>query len=235
MIVKNDINPNDVDLLIFDVDGTLVRFKTLQKLLKESFIIFDVYEVLDEKGYLKEYISAVSKALNSNENDFSFDKLAKSFEKNFIVCRDYKIPAKDYLRVLLDLEKKYAKIIKGVKETLPYLYDNYEQVISTNWFKDSQVAKLSKYDLCKYFRKIYSCEGVYPKPNKEHFHIISSECELDPSRCLVIGDSLSDMKSHLYGFNTLLVDYRNSKQGIYPYSDVVVNDFKDVRKVLTRK
>jgi len=234
MIIKNDINPKDIELLIYDVDGTLVEFKTLQKLLKESFIIFDVYEVLEEKGYFKEYVSAVSKALNPKDRNFSFNKLARSFEKNFTVCRDYKIPGIYYLRVLLDLERKYTKAVDGVRETLPSLYNEYRQVISTNWFKNSQQSKLGKYDLCKYFEKIYSCEGVYPKPNKKHFRSISDEYRTNPERCLVIGDSSTDISAHQYGYKTLLTDYRNQKSNLYDNSDAVVTDFRDIKKVLKR-
>ena len=235
MIIKNDINPNDMDLLIYDVDGTLVEFKTLQKLLKESFLICDVYEVLDfEKEYLKEYVSSVSKALNPNEKNFSFNKLARSFEKNFTVCRDYKIPGIYYLKVLLDLERKYTKIIDGVKETLPSLYSDYRQVISTNWFGCSQKAKLDKYGLCRYFEKIYSCEENYPKPNERHFKLISDEYKTSPKRCLVIGDSFTDIGAYQYGYNTLLVDYRSNKSNLYNNSNAVVTEFSDIKKILKK-
>ena len=232
MILKNNINPQTIDLLIYDVDGTLVEFKTLYKLLKESFQIFGI-EYKNE--YFKEYLNSVSNALNVNEKDFCFNKLSNCFEKKFAICREYGVSGREYLSVLLNLEYKYTSIIDGVKETLPYLNNNYQQVVSTNWFKDSQIVKLDKYELCKYFKEIYSCEEVYPKPNEKHFQMISDNYMFDHNRCLVIGDSSSDMEAYYYGYNTLLVDYRNSKKDLYHCSDAVVTDFGDIKKVLEKK
>ena len=231
MIIKNNINPKNIDLLIYDVDGTLVEFKTLYNLLRESF---KIHGVNFKQDYYKEYVSSVVKALNCDEKDFSFDKLSKSFEENFIICRDYKVSGSDYLNTLLSLERKYTRLKVGVKDTLPYLSNNYDQVISTNWFEDSQRVKLDKYNLCRYFQKIYSCEGTYPKPNMKHFKMISEDYSLNHNECLVIGDSDADMGAYFHGYNTLLVDYKGDKKDLYCCSSAVVTEFSDIKKILRK-
>ncbi len=232
MILKNNLNSKNIKLLVYDVDGTLVYFKTLYNLLKESF---EIHEIPFKKEYFDEYVIAVSSSLNENRSDFSYKSLSNSFDKNFEIIKKYNLSGKDYLKTLLDLEYKYTQIFKGVNDTLKYLYKEYLQVISTNWFADSQKVKIDKYNLLKYFQKIYSCELYYPKPNRKHFERISDEYNIEPSECLIIGDSITDVKASNYGYNTLLLDYNNKKENIYDLSTVVADDFRDIKKVLTRK
>ncbi len=232
MIIKDNLNTKNIKLLIYDVDGTLVYFKTLFYLLKESF---EIHGIPFKKEYFDEYVLAVSTSLNENRTDFGHRSLSNSFDENFEIIKKYNLSGKDYLKTLLDLEYKYTQVFKGVNNTLSYLYKEYPQVISTNWFEESQKAKINKYDLLKYFQKIYSCELYYPKPNKKHFERISNDYNLLPEECLIIGDSISDVKASIYGYNTLLVDYNSKKENIYDLSTYVVNDFRDIKKVLTRK
>lgn len=232
MIIKDNLNTRNIKLLIYDVDGTLVRFETLFDLLKESF---EIHGIPFKKEYFSEYVSAVSSSLNENRKDFSHRSLSNSFDKYFEIIKKYHIDGKEYLQTLLDLEYKYTYVFNGVNDTLNYLYKIYSQVISTNWFRESQKIKIDKFDLLKYFEKIYSCELYYPKPNKKHFERISNEYSLSPEECLVIGDSSPDVKAYNYGYNTLLLDYENKKESLYDLSTFVVNDFKDIKKILTRK
>lgn len=232
MIIKDDLNHKNIKLLIYDVDGTLVYFKTLFSLLKESF---EIHGIPFKKEYFDEYILAISTSLNENKNDFGHRSLSISFDRYFKIIKNYNVSGKDYLDTLLNLEYKYTYSFDGVKETLEYLYKLYPQVISTNWFAHSQKVKINKFDLLKYFQKIYSCELYYPKPNKKHFERISNDYNVSPKECLIIGDSVTDSAASNYGYNTLLVDYDNKKENIYNLSTSVVNDFKDIKKILTRK
>lgn len=232
MILKDNLNSKNIKLLIYDVDGTLVYFKTLYNLLKESF---EIHGIPFKKEYFDEYVIAVSSSLNENKNDFGHRSLSSSFNKYFEIIKNYNVSGKDYLETLLNLEYKYTYSFDGVNETLNYLYKIYPQVISTNWFEESQKVKINKYDLLKYFQKIYSCELYYPKPNIKHFERISDEYNIEPSECLIIGDSITDVKASNYGYNTLLLDYNNKKKDLYDLSTVVADDFRDVKKILTRK
>lgn len=232
MIIKDNLNTKNIKLLIYDVDGTLVCFQTLFNLLKESF---EIHGIPFKKEYFDEYVLAVSTSLNEGKNDFGYRTLSNSFDEYFKIIKNYNVSGKDYLETLLNLEYKYTYSFDGVNETLNYLYKIYPQVISTNWFVDSQKAKINKFDLLKFFQKIYSCELYYPKPNKKHFERISNDYKLLPEECLIIGDSITDVKASTYGYNTLLVDYNSKKENIYDLSTYVVNDFRDIKKVLTRK
>lgn len=232
MVIKDNSNSKSIKLLIYDVDGTLVYFKSLFDLLKESF---EIHGIPFKREYFNEYVEAVSSSLNENRSDFGHRSLSNSFNEYFDIIKEYDIDGKDYLQTLLDLEYKYTYMHYRVKETLKCLYKMYPQVISTNWFAESQKVKIDKFDLLKYFQKIYSCELYYPKPNKKHFERISDDYNLNPEECLVIGDSLADITASIYGYNTLLVDYNNKKEDLYDLSTYVVNDFRDIKKVLTRK
>ena len=232
MILKDNINSNNIKLLIYDVDGTLVEFVTLFKLLKESF---DIHGMRFKEEYFKQYVASVSKALDENRKDFSKSSLVQSFEKYFSILEKSNVNANEYLNTLLSLEYKYTQMHDGVDITLKELFSKYPQVVSTNWFADSQKTKINKFDLLKYFNRIYGCEMYYPKPNRKHFERISSDYNLSPDECLIIGDSFSDIKASAYGYNTLLVDYKKEKTNLYNLSTYVVDDFRDVSKVLARK
>ena len=232
MILKNDVNSNNIKLLIYDVDGTLVKFETLFDLLKESF---NIHGIPFKNEYFNDYVLSVSNALEKNRDDFGHRSLSNSFNKYFKIIKENNVDGKDYLETLLSLEYKYTYIFEGVSDTLKQLYEIYPQVISTNWFKESQKVKIDKFNLLKYFQKIYSCELYYPKPNHKHFERISNDYNLQPGECLVIGDSITDVKASIYGYNTILVDYNSKKENLYDLSSSVVTDFKDIKKVLTRK
>ena len=88
-------------------------------------------------------------------------------------------------------EKLDSEIIK----TLNYLYKKYDLVVLTNWFKESQVNRMIKVNIKKYFKEIYTPEKFLNKPNKEAF-IIASENKID--ECIMVGDDINtDIKGAL--------------------------------------
>ena len=73
------------------------------------------------------------------------------------------------------------------------------------------------------------------KPNTKHFEDILEIENVYPDEAVMIGDSFTDMAASKIGIKTILLDRNNTKQNLYPYSDHVVKDFKDIKRVLKRK
>lgn len=225
MIIKNDIQ-NKKDLIIFDIDGTLVFYDSLQKLVKEALKIHG-YESKNE--YINMQINGVVNILNDATNKviFNYDNMVKYWNESMPFL---KTDSKAISETMYKLEEKYLKIYPNVKETLDKI--NIKMVCSTNWFLKNQLIKLDKFNLTKYFSKIYTCEEIYAKPNFKHFeYILENEC-IDIKNAVVVGDSKSDIICSQYGLDSILVDYNNCKQNIYDLTTGVVNNFEDVKKLI---
>ena len=167
--------------LIFDLDNTLITWK------KE----YDnaIKKVLDELGFTN--TQELSDKINKIELEYEIDR--KYFNKkemlDFLNERlDTKLPENfidKWLEVLPTCVPESLE--KEEYETLEYLSKKYELVILTNWFRISQVERLKKVDILKYFKEIYGAEK-YAKPYKESFFQAIGDKTLD--ECAVIGDDI---------------------------------------------
>ena len=63
----------------------------------------------------------------------------------------------------------YSEEDKSIIPTLEYLSKKYELVILSNWFSYSQIERLKKIGMDKYFKEMYFTDEVKNKPNKEAF------------------------------------------------------------------
>ena len=115
------------------------------------------------------------------------------------------------------------------------LREDYNRIIcSTNWLHESQKTKLKKLNIDKHIDKIYTCEDAYAKPNPKHFEFILESENVTPQDVIMIGDSFTDMSASQIGIRTILLDRDKSKQSIYTYSTIVVNDFGEIKHILKK-
>ena len=105
--------------------------------------------------------------------------------------------------------------------------DNKEIVLLTNWFRDSQVGRIKRKDLYKYFDNIITGD-IALKPYKECFDLAVQNTPKE--ECLMIGDNIR--KDYLgalnYGINAYLIDEEND---INKLLEVVKNDRRSKRKI----
>lgn len=85
-------------------------------------------------------------------------------------------------------DKLITEIDKEIIETLEYLKSKYKLYIVSNWFTDSQKARLKEAGILKYFDEVYGTDIIPMKPKKECFMSVIGD--LDPSECVMIGDNL---------------------------------------------
>lgn len=229
MILKNDLqNKNDIKLIIFDIDGTLVRFKNLEELMKRVYMELEL-EYTNE-SYLK-YVKAVANTLEEAKYDktFNFKKLCSNIDNEKFITKN---KTKDFLTKMITYESDYIEIINGAREVLDDIYTNKEIICSTNWFLSSQNSKLEKTDLRKYINNIYTCENTVAKPNIHHFLNILNKEKIKPSEAIMIGDSLTDIPNEDIGLQTILFDENNSKEKIYEQATCVITQLNDISKIL---
>ncbi len=230
LIIKNNIEDTK-DLIIFDIDGTLLYYDTLDDLIKEALISFE-FEPLDE--YVKRQNLGVVKSLlsSTNNNDFSYQQLFDCWNESLVFLQGTNITAQMIGQKMIDLEPKYTRIMPEVKETLNLL--DGRLICSTNWFKKSQILKLNKTGLGSYFSEIYTCEEINAKPSRKHFEYILTKEKILPSKTVMIGDSSSDLSCSQLGIDSILIDFDNSKQRLYDQATCVVTNFSDIEKVLKK-
>ena len=193
--------------IIFDVDNTLIKWD-------------------------KKYWYSLNKTLeyfNIKYNDETVNKLIKAVDDYEIRYDTYKIEyminmMEEYTNINLpdnfvDIWLSFLEECVPKKEdnnlikTLEYLQEKYELVILTNWFKSSQVARLKKVGIYKYFKQIYSADFFPMKPKYESF--LTAIGDLSPNECVMVGDNLDvDIKNpYEMGMN---VYYLTNNESSYP-------------------
>ncbi len=230
MIIKDNLKNNKFNILLFDIDGTLVEYTSLSNLVKETLSYFDI---LPTEKLIINQGKAVGKLLELAEYKkvFSFNMMCE-YWNDYMNLEYYDINSVDLAVKMLNLEVLYLKKVNGVQKTLELLSEEKRMIASTNWFLFSQRRKLDYIGLSEYIKKIYTCELQYAKPSAKHFKRILQEENISPDNILMIGDSSTDLSSEKVGIQSILVDYHNKKENIYDEASCVITEFSDLMKVL---
>ena len=102
-----------------------------------------------------------------------------------------------------------------IYDALNYLSEKYELIAYTNWFTDDQIKRLKKYDLDKFFTKVYGWDILPKKPSKEGLSEIIKNDDIENYIC--IGDSIElDIEvPYSMGITTIFYNRKNIKQDKY--------------------
>ena len=102
-----------------------------------------------------------------------------------------------------------------IYDILNYLSEKYELIAYTNWFTDDQIKRLKKYDLDKFFTKVYGWDILPKKPSKEGLSEIIKNDDIENYIC--IGDSIElDIEvPYSMGITTIFYNRKNIKQDKY--------------------
>jgi len=161
--------------LIFDLDNTLIMWRDSYK---------DAIKNTIEKYKLDVDYLLVDEVIEKYENYYSYyskENMLDLINQNFNLNLDISF-VEDWLTEL----KEMADIDDGVTQTLEYLSYKYELVLLTNWFKESQLGRMKKIGIDKYFKDIYGGEE-YIKPSVESFKMAIGDKEIN--ECIMIGDN----------------------------------------------
>ena len=203
--------------LIFDLDNTLIMwrdsYKSAIKNTIEKYNLDVDYILVDEviESYEKYY------------NYYSKDHLLELINNKFGLELDISF-LEDWLIEL----GKMADIEDDVIEVLEYLSSKYELIVLTNWFKDSQLKRLEKVGIDKYFKEIYGGDK-YIKPSFESYKIAIGDRK--PSECIMIGDNyITDIEGAINaGLQAIMI---TSKDFTSTDSYKVIRDLKELKEML---
>ena len=167
--------------IIFDVDKTLIEWpkdhtKSVNKTLDLLNIKYDdslpikIYDTIDE----------------FEENNIIFEK------KKLIKYLNRKLNIKLPMQFIDLYIKKIGELVKSddekLEETLNYLCRKYDLYVISNWFTESQILRLKKMGILKYFKKVYGGDINYLKPHPKTFDVILKDYSKED--CIYVGDKL---------------------------------------------
>ena len=193
--------------IIFDLDNTLL-------FLSDEW----------EENY-KRFVDKYNLSISANELFLSIGNFEKSM-KNIVVSKQ---KLSEYVsndlsidfttNMILELLEIYDNTsllnTDTIYDILNYLSEKYELIAYTNWFTDNQINRLKKYDLDKFFTKVYGWDILPKKPSKEGLSEIIKNDNIE--NYIFIGDNieLDIVVPYSMGFTTIFYNRKNIKQNKY--------------------
>lgn len=243
MIITNKIeNQEEIRNLIFDIDGTITRWKNVELFLRKALEKLNI-------PFKEESLVGLYKAIEMRElhsiTTSETDETVYSYLLELYIedLRKHDVSGNKLKDIMFDMEASETFISPEVSEELKLLSKEYEMYCYTNWFRNQALRKLERYNLKEYFKKIYSSEDTYVKFSKVGFMYHSYKHNMSAEKTVCIGDSKNDIvPSGKFGFKTIYLDYEitpNAKKSekqikLIEKADATVTEFSDIRKVLSK-
>ena len=191
--MKNYLNTNLISDIFFDLDHTLWDFNENSK---QAFSkIFKIKKIdLDLEKFLKFFNTVNQKYWKLyRENLISHQYLRiKRLEESFFLSGIF-ISSTDLVEInnlYIQLLTSFNSLIPGSLSLIKFLKRNYRLTIITNGFEDIQHKKINNSGLKNYFDQVVTADKVgFKKPNPKIFKKALKKNNLDPSNCLMIGDT----------------------------------------------
>lgn len=224
--------------LIFDLDDTLLDFKSAEKNAIRDF--FTYLKVSDIQQYYKAYVRINTDMWRQLEREeitreylvnTRFQKTFKEFGK-IVDGKEY---AKEYRKFI----GKYGIILDGADKFLEKISKDFEIYIATNGLFEIQKNRLKNSSISKYFKDVFISEKIgYLKPKREFFEYIEKNIDgFEKKKALMIGDNiLADIYgAKNFGIDTVWFNYKN----LIDYDNVKptfeVKSYKELLDILYKK
>ncbi|MDO4962544.1 MAG: HAD family hydrolase [bacterium] len=164
--------------LVFDLDNTLLYWK--------DEYINALYKTLKDLNYNLSFdkINDIDNCIDSYENYYEY--LTKESLVNFINDRCNMNFDINFIDLLLKNHEDCYNIDEKLIDTLDYLSSKYDLYVITNYFTETQIARLKNAKILKYFKKVYGGDTNYLKPNLKAFDNIK-----DKENSIMIGDNIN--------------------------------------------
>lgn len=192
--------------LIFDLDGTLLFLSKEWEPAYQAFI--DKYNL---KITPKDLFSCIGTFELNNSDIIVTKKILCDYinsRLNIILTEEMLNELNKYYNniPLLDTDKIY--------DLLEYLSSKYELFAYSNWYTEEQEYRLERYDLKKFFKKVYGWDIIPLKPSKEGPLKITNG-NIDDY--IMIGDTIETdiLVPNSLGMETIFYNRKNIEQNKY--------------------
>lgn len=184
------------DIVLFDADGTLLDFhRSEREAVKEALAMSGIDADIEMIKKYSEINDRLWKMLERKEIERSV-LLYRRFE---LFCEYYGYSA-DAKKIALDYMQRLSTkgyMLDGAEALLQSLSGRARLYIVTNGVEFIQRERYARTGMDKYFDGLFISEAIgFNKPDVRYFDYVAANIEeFDPSRALVVGDSLtSDIK-----------------------------------------
>ncbi len=229
------MNQKKYKTILFDIDDTLIDFDIDQKTaFKEA--VKKIGYVCNDKMY-EDYNKinlSMWEELNLGKmtlNEVFVNRFSVFFKKYGI-----KYDELEFNKILTDMFQKTGTLIKGVKETLDKLVNNYELAVISNGPKDQQYHRLKNANISKYFSEFFISEEIgYNKPDKRFFDIVFKNIDnKEKSKILIVGDSITSdiIGGKQVGVDTCLYNIRNKENKTNIKPEYEIENFEELLQIL---
>jgi len=209
----------DIDLIIFDLDGTLIdSAKDIARSANYMMRSLGLDE-LDEK-LIRGYIGDGARNLM---------RKCLGPERLHLADKALSIYLDRYNQHFLD----YTVLYPGVEEVLSF-YRNKKKAVVTNKPTDLSIAILRGLGVHGYFEVVLGGDSSKElKPSPEPVNRVLDSLGVSPERALIVGDSTIDIKTgRNAGVMTCVVTYGlgKSEELIEAGAELVINDISDLKR-----
>ena len=177
-------NLENITTLIWDCDGTLWHHSD-----NEMDLLCNALHLEKTKPLEEQYFQMLSDFQNYFQGKIvTPKKMVEFIRKEMPILDYYNLSAAEFFEKWKSVET--GQVDKDAKACLEKLSEKgYRNVVLTDWFMETQVMLLSKYELLQYIEAIYPLEGQYLKADHRSFcRIFSDRTRLE--EYIIIGDSL---------------------------------------------
>lgn len=208
--------------LIFDVDGTLIQGVNFIDSIAETLKKLEIYSEENVKLFLngiKTYEQSYNNYNVINYTHHIGNAINKKLPQNFVPT------------FFDELKMCIPPVNNLLIDTIHKLSQEYELVLLTNYFAQSQLNRLNNMKIGKYFSECYGEKLI--KPNKQAY--LSACGNKNPSECVMIGDDiyLDIIRAKQEGLNTIFVN--SKKIEVTPEIGLVVNSVEEITtKIITK-
>ena len=214
-----------IKCLIIDLDGTILNsgpdlLDSLNFTLKRHNLDFIPDNVI---GSL---VGGGAKAMIEK----SFNYLKKNLYEY-----DIELMINDFLKFYYDNCSNKSTIYPTVKTTLKILKQKFKLCICTNKRQNLTEKIIYEFGIDRYFDLVLgSCNNLKLKPDTEMLNYILRKLVLDPSECLMIGDSNNDIiPANKLGIKSIFVTYGYGRLTADSIPDYEIDKFIKIREILT--
>lgn len=181
------------DIILWDMDETLLNFKYSEK--QSLTHAFETFHLPISEELIQRY-SAIN---DSFWKKLERGEVTKAFllKQRFVVLfEEYNITGvtvEEFGKVYRNGLSTFLKCEEGAVETLQLLHGKVRQFLVTNGVGETQVKKAADSGVGKYMEELFISENLgADKPSRQFFDACFAKIgQVDKSRVLIIGDSLS--------------------------------------------
>ena len=180
------------DLILFDIDGTLLDFDMTEKVALEETCKEYGYECTKEMLERYHHINIECwKKLElglMDKKELAFVRFNQFFQEFNMSGNPVEFNTKYRARL-----GEGAYLINNSVEICNKLFGKVDLAVASNGGKDIQYNRLRKVDLEKYFKYLFISEDMgYNKPDINFFKYVFEKAKItSPERVLIVGDSLT--------------------------------------------